>query len=202
MNSMTDWTNFQLIEALWKAISTEFATRNSPLRTPTVATAGSKHPHIRTMVLREMHPYHLIFFTDRRSQKCIDITVNPNASVHCYLSSSKQQIQLYGTMSMSMSIPMSISASSPMMEPSPNTKRLMANALRRPQDYSTFDPPGFEVATLDAIHYDQSLAGHNFVPLVFTVTEIHLLTLGSPHQRCKWQRDLDNNLWSKHWLVP
>jgi len=192
MNSMTDWTNFQLVEVLWKAISTEYSTRNSPLRTPTVATVGAKHPNIRTMVLREIHPYHLIFFTDRRSQKCIDITVNPNTSVHCYLPSGQQQIQMYGTMSMSI----------PLTSPSSIGKRLMKNALRRPQDYATFEPPGLEVSTLDSIHYDHSLAEHNFVPLVFDVTEIHLLALGSPHQRCKWQRNLETNLWSKQWLVP
>ena len=187
---MIDWTTFQLFEPLWEAISAEHTIRSSPLRTPTVATVGPTVPHIRTMVLRELNPYHLVFFTDRRSQKCTDIALNPHTSVHCYFPSSKQQIQLYGTMSMSI------------IEPTSNMKRMMTSALRRPQDYATFDPPGIEVSTLESIHYDHSLAEQNFGLLVFDVTEIHLLTLGNPHHRCTWQRNMENNLWSKQWLVP
>ena len=185
---MTDWTTFQLFESLWNAISTEHTVRNSPLRTPTVGTFGTEYPHVRTMVLREIHPNQCIFFTDRRSQKCQDISDSPQSSVHCYFPNTKLQLQFYGRMYL--------------LQTHDHLERWKNTALRRPQDYSTVDSPGFQTEKPDRIHYDQTMAERNFAALAFQMTEIHLLTLGTPHRRCKWTLDTGTKHWSKHWVVP
>ena len=184
---MRNWTKIQDFSTLWSEIQRERKRRGSPLRTPTVATYGHEFPKQRTMVLRGFDAFRLVFFTDKRSTKCDEIQSNPRVSIHCYSSKHRLQIQLHG--------------SAGFAESHPLFEHWRGSALQNPMDYSTLDYPGTPTTNYDAPLYDTDLANQHFVPLLVEVQELHLLLLGKPHQRCRWNRT-ENNLWNKEWLVP
>ena len=186
---MIDWTDIQEFPILWNALTLEYSTRGSLLRTPSVATLGEVYPSQRTMVLRSLEdtPYRLVFFTDRRSTKCLDIQRNPASSAHCYFPEQKLQLQFYGT--------------SGLNPTHPGYDDWLTSALQNPNDYSTVKTPGSAIAHPEETDFEVSSATVQFSIFEFTIQEVHLLRLGTPHKRCKWFCDNDD-AWTKQWLVP
>ena len=184
---MRNWTEYQNFSDLWGAIQHERKRRGSPLRTPTVATHSHPFPKQRTMVLRGFDLFQLVFFTDQRSDKCQEVRVNPNVSVHCYSIKHRVQIQFHGLAKLNESHPL--------------FKHWKHTALQNPMDYSTIEAPGTLTDHCDTPQYDTTLASQHFIPMLVDIQEVHLLLLGTPHQRCRWVR-MTNNTWLKEWLVP
>jgi len=184
---MRNWTEYQEFSELWTQLKYERKRRGSPLRTPTVATFGNHFPKQRTMVLRGFEDFNLIFFTDKRSDKCKEILINQAVSVHCYLTKSRLQIQFYGYATL--------------ITEHPKMKQWENLGLQNPTDYSTVNEPGTILNHDDEVFLDSTLAQDNFRAMRIEVQELHLLQLGNPHIRCQWVRQ-PNNIWLKQWLVP
>ena len=184
---MRKWTQYQEISRLWAAIQKEVSSRRSPLWTPTVATIEVSSPKQRTMVLREITPYNLVFFTDKRSDKCREISAQPSVSVHSYNSKARTQIQFYGT--------------GLITTDHPKFEQWRLKGLNRAMDYATIDNPGTKISNQANVDYNLDLAIDNFSLLIVTVQEIQLLRLGDPHKRCQWKRTQTDD-WYKEWLVP
>lgn len=184
---MRKWTRYQELSQLWTAIQKEVSSRRSSLWTPTVATADAYVPKQRTMVLRELPPYNLIFFTDRRSNKCGEIDKNESISVHSYNPRAKTQIQFSGT--------------GLLTTDHPKFEQWRLKGLKRAQDYATINQPGSTCSSYTDIQYNLDLASTNFTLLIIKVNNIELLRLGNPHERCQWTR-LQDDRWHKEWLVP
>ena len=184
---MRKWTQYQEFSKLWTGIQKEVANRRSALWTPTVGTIGASFPKQRTMVLRELPPYNLVFFTDKRSDKCREILEHPSVSVHSYNPKAKTQIQFYGTAHVTTD--------------HPKFEQWRSKGLRRAQDYTTTKQPGAICADYTSVEYNPTLATDNFTLIIIDVKEIQLLRLGDPHERCQWTRAQDGD-WYKEWLIP
>ena len=184
---MRNWTEYQEFTELWAQLKYERKRRGSPLRTPTVATFGTHFPKQRTMVLRGFEDCNLVFFTDKRSDKCKEILNNQAVSVHCYVTKSRLQVQFYGHATL--------------ITDHPKLKQWENLGLQNPADYSTINGPGTLLEHGDEVFLAPSLAQDNFGVMLIDVQELHLLQLGNPHLRCQWIRQ-SNDIWHKQWLVP
>ena len=134
---------------------------------PSLDTDSGYHwasfPKQRTMVLRELTPYNLVFFTDKRSDKCREILEHPSVSVHSYNPKTKTQIQFYGTAHVTTD--------------HPKFQQWRSKGLRRDQDYTTTKQPGAVCADYTSVEYNPALATDNFILLIVEVKEIQLLRL-------------------------
>lgn len=139
------------------------------------------------MVLRALTPYNLVFFTDKRSDKCSEILNRPDVSVHSYSQKYRTQIQFCGT--------------GLVTKEHPKFEQWRLKGLRRAEDYGASSKPGAPCTDYTNIQYDLDLAADNFTLLIVKVSEIELLRLGDPHERCQWTRT-ENENWQKTWLVP
>ena len=184
---MRNWTEYQEFTELWTSLKSERKRRGSPLRTPTVGTLGAQFPKQRTMVLRGFEDFNLVFFTDKRSDKCKEVLDNPAVSVHCYLTKSRLQLQFYGHATL--------------ITEHQKLRQWTNLGLQNPSDYSTVDAPGTPITDMDTALLNPSLASENFTPMLIEVQELQLLQLGKPHARCQWNRQ-SNDTWVKQWLVP
>lgn len=70
--------------------------RSNLLREAQIATVMNSQPKTRTVILREVKAYHLIFHTDIRSEKVKSLLMNPNVAATCYDHQQKLQFNLQG----------------------------------------------------------------------------------------------------------
>ena len=110
-----------------------------------------------------------------------------HVGVHCYSTKHRVQIQFHGLAKFNESHPL--------------FNHWRHTALQNPMDYSTLEAPGTLTDHCDTPQYDTTLASQHFIPMLVDIQEVHLLLLGTPHQRCRWVR-MTNNTWLKEWLVP
>lgn len=87
------------LEQAWKMLTMGVQDRHSAFHTPLVANVGADgFPRSRVMVLREANPQERIlrFHTDVRSDKIVDLKINPRVAVTGYDARAKVQIRLEG----------------------------------------------------------------------------------------------------------
>lgn len=174
-------------DTLWKWISAAPSQVRHPMRTPTVITTAQNIPNARTMILRDVTPTSLIFFTDKRSPKLQDIQSNPHTTIHCY--DAKRKLQLR------------IRAHTSLIEEHPHRNRWRSMGLNRFQDYGSTLSPGTPLEGTTSSPASLEVARENFCVLGANVTAIELLKLSRDgHQRVEWIAN--NDQWTLIRLVP
>ena len=95
-NYLLDLDNAE--KKIWQLLLQGTANKKSSFHCPTLSTLGEQGVNLRTLILRQVivSTRSLIFFTDNRSKKVLDIKFNENVVLHIYDSKNKLQIQLYG----------------------------------------------------------------------------------------------------------
>ena len=174
-------------DTLWKWISAAPSQLRHPMRAPTVITTTQNIPNARTMILRDVTPTSLIFFTDKRSPKVQDIQKNPHTTIHCYDAKKKLQLR--------------IRAQTSLLEEHPDRNRWRSMGLNRFQDYGSALPPGTPVKDAALLPASLETARENFCILCAKVAAIELLKLSRDgHQRVEWI--VKNDQWKLIRLVP
>ena len=176
------------IHAVWTWMHTSLKTRNHALRHPTVITSAKNIPTARTMVLREIMGQTLIFFTDRRSNKVVDITQNTQGCIHAYTSKQRIQVLLYGEFKI--------------IKDDPNMQRWRSIGLNRFSDYGSHSAPGTALITDNII--SKECAKENFTVIAFYPNSIELLKLHRErHKRVRWEYSEGSECtWNATRLVP
>ena len=158
-----------------------------PMRAPTVITTVDNIPNARTMILRDVCDNGLIFFTDKRSSKIHDITINPHGTIHSYDTKKKLQIRIRAHISC--------------VVEHPQLHRWRSIGLNRFQDYGSSISPGTPIENSQIPAPTLDIARENFCILMASVTDIELLKLSRQgHQRIEWS--LRENRWTFQRLVP
>ena len=173
-------------EQVWQAIIDLYKQRNSPLRTPTVMTMGGTYPQGRTMVLREVFSFGLIFFTDKRSPKWIQIKDNNHISVHSYVPKDKIQLLFNGCA---------------VLQYAPSVRQ-RSEAFNRWQDYATVPSPSTVWKGQGAVPITKEFVDENFGVIECLVTSIEILELGNPHRRVVWTKTDTDVGWTRKSIVP
>ncbi|MDW7695204.1 pyridoxamine 5'-phosphate oxidase family protein [Flammeovirgaceae bacterium SG7u.111] len=89
----------QLLNNIWTELTQSCTTKNHPYRTPVVGTINGQYScELRTVVLREVNrlAHTLTFFTDLRSGKVKDMSLNPTLSWLFYDPTTQVQIRASG----------------------------------------------------------------------------------------------------------
>ncbi len=91
-----------LLKSIWEALEKGATTRTHPFHTGVIATISNGAPQVRTVVLRKVLPESrtLIFHTNHRSRKILELTENPNISWLFYDPVSRVQLRLSGVATM------------------------------------------------------------------------------------------------------
>ncbi|WP_291747002.1 MULTISPECIES: pyridoxamine 5'-phosphate oxidase family protein [unclassified Limnobacter] len=171
-------------EEIWKTLVRATVDKKHPWRVVGFSTSGPKGPQVRSVILRAVNTgeHHLVFYTDRRSQKMTDIAHDPRVALLFWNPRSNTQLRVCG-----------IAA--------PQTSELIVNSLwaRIPdyarKDYATLSAPGDALPGGDLV-YDFDTARANFVVLNVKVLSLELLELkreGHVRFRC----ELDE---TGHWI--
>ena len=167
------------------------ATSNSkhPFRYPTVVTSQNGLPNARTMVLRDVIGYKLIFFTDLRSPKVGELQQNPNACIHIYDSKKRTQIIVKGTVSI--------------VQDHPKMKIWKDAGQRHPNDYTSSQPPSRPLSENDDIEFIANSFDEYFGVLSVDINCVEILHLQKTmHQRWCWKRKSNGTNWKKTQFVP
>lgn len=172
------------------------------LRQLFLSTFGEKYPELRTLVFRRQNLKEglLVFHTDQRSKKFIELQKNPNASLMGYNHSKKYQIRFRGEVTFHRQDAVAKS----------DWNNLSASSQRT---YLTQFSPG-EVCLAPSSGFDQNfddsmtdnkkseLGLQRFVVCDFKVLQIEWLYLNPEgHRRVLYTRD-ENSNWSGQWLQP
>ena len=174
-------------ETLWEWISNAPSQQRHPMRAPTVITTANNIPNARTMILREVLPNELIFFTDKRSPKIQDVQSNPHTTIHSYDAKRRMQIR--------------IRAQTFIVKEHAQWNRWRSMGLNRFQDYGSYLPPGTPVQDNNIPLATLETARENFCVLQAVVSDIELLKLSRDgHQRVEWKRQ--DGSWLLFRLVP
>ncbi|MBS3739071.1 pyridoxamine 5'-phosphate oxidase family protein [Mesohalobacter halotolerans] len=150
-----------------------------------LASIYQNKPQIRTVVLRDMtEGYHLIFFTDKRSEKVKQYKNNRNAEVLFYNHKKLLQIKVGGP-----------------IELLQDTERINYYKQKvqgsSKKDYTTLKKPSTPIKNPDRVDYGDEL---NFAVLELQTEYIESLQLKRPnHIRCLFEKK-DN--WKGQFLVP
>ncbi|MAA77773.1 MAG: hypothetical protein CL916_00820 [Deltaproteobacteria bacterium] len=174
-------------ETLWEWISSAPSQQRHPMRAPTVITTANNIPNARTMILRDVLPNTLIFFTDKRSPKIQDILTNPHTTIHSYDAKKKLQIR--------------IRAQTSVVNAHPQWNKWRSMGLNRFQDYGSSLPPGSIIQDNHNPNATLETARENFCILQANITDIELLKLSrAGHERIEWKNQ--DGSWQSVHLVP
>lgn len=175
-----------LLQQIKQEIKFGYLKRKHPFRYPVLASLRSGKPVQRTIVLRDVtNDFELIFFTDSRSHKMQDFTLNPNASVLFYHPKKLLQVQVTGIVEF-------------IKEGSLYThywSRVQGNSTK---DYTTQQAPGTRIDHPEEVSY--LAEGHHFCVLKLIPTEIESLQLNrTAHLRATFTAAND---WNGLYLNP
>ena len=174
-------------QVLWSWICQAPSQRRHPLKTPTVITAQNNIPSARTMVLRDTLPDALIFFSDLRSPKILDIQHNLQGAIHCY--DSRRRVQFRFQVQLSL------------VQQHVKLPKWRDMGLHRFEDYGSIHPPGSLIHKLETAPATLEIAQENFCVIQAHISSIDLLKLSKTgHQRIEWKRGISN--WERRHLVP
>ena len=177
-------------EEIWKTLVRATVDKKHPWRVVGFSTSGPKGPQVRSVILRAVNTgeHHLVFYTDRRSQKMTDIAHDPRVALLFWNPRSNTQLRVCG-------------------KASPEASELIVNSfwLRIPdyarKDYATLSAPGSVLQT-SATGVALETARENFVVLNVTVECMEILRLDrAGHVRIAFELN-DSNEWTPKELVP
>jgi len=163
--------------------------RNHPFKYAYLSTVDENlQPRARTIVVRAIsEQLECTIFTDSRTTKVHQLTINPKASLLFYNPKSLRQIRVDGILE-------------PIVEEK-EVKHLFSKVTSKSiKDYTTSLPPGSPIKNPDHVEYKERSENH-FVPLRLVPLTIELLQLKRPnHLRALYTRQ--EHKWEGQWLVP
>ena len=85
-------------ELIWNFFQQGVKNKNSAFHYPTIASCGKKSFNMRTVILRkvEREDHVIVFYTDHRSKKIIELKNNNQVVLHVYDKKNEIQIQAEG----------------------------------------------------------------------------------------------------------
>ena len=173
----------------WTWLQKAKSNSRHPFRYPTVITSLHGIPNARTMVLRDIVEYQLIFFTDVRSPKVTELQRNPNLCTHMYDSKKRTQIIAKGV--------------ARIVQDHPKMKIWKDAGRRRPSDYTSSQSPSQPLTDGDNIEFFANSFEEHFTVVSIDVNCVEILRLQNPtHQRWRWKRNIDDGNWEKTKIVP
>jgi hypothetical protein len=178
------------LESIWRSLALAARTVDSPLRTPTLATADlDGSPDARTVVLRsaEAQSRAITLYTDARSPKVQQLEAEPRAALSFWDAASQVQLRIRGKCRR-----VDDAAAAEAWTGVPEHNRL---------NYRRALPPGSVVSGFDAVEHVAGDGVENFALLVFVGSEIDWLWLDrAGHKRCRF--DLSATPATRQWIVP
>ncbi len=170
---MNNFTNFfsdldKGESRIWDLLSQGVVNKKSKFHTPTLSTINGNAINSRTIILRKVDnkTKMLLFYSDSRSRKVLNIEQNNNITVHLYEPRYKLQVQLYGHAD---------------IENKTEKTKDIWNSLSSysKKNYLSALSPGEKINSLDGIKYnkDNEEAFHNFSLIYFKVSKLECLQL-------------------------
>jgi len=191
----------QLLRQVWEALEAGTRRLDHPFRTAALATAGDTHPHIRTVILREVLPDRrlLVCHTDLRSPKAAQIRRLSGVQWHFYHPAERVQILASARARLRHLDEAALAAWRQTPLPSRMsylTRHAPGTVLRRPADAW---PPSLHGREPDR---DLTEPGHqHFALLECTVHTLEFLRLDrEAHRRVRFV--WSGKGWKSEWLTP
>ena len=184
----------------WDLLFRAAQSRNDPMRTPMMATYDGKKCQLRTLVVRRVdkEARQLLFFTDIRSPKSIQLKAHPNTAITFWHPTRKIQLRMQGSVSLEQD---SEEARQHWDHLSIRGRESYA-AIPPPGKFSTMDTTGLPSNWSDELSKKETdFAFSNFTLIKVSVEEIDALHLHSEgHQRARfaWKKEE----WEMKWLIP
>lgn len=172
------------------------------LRQLFLSTFGENYPELRTLIFRRQNlkEGHLIFHTDKRSKKFLELQKNSNASLMGYNHSKKYQLRFRGKVALHTQDAV---AQSDWNQLSASSRRTYLTQFN-PGEFTIAPSSGFDENFNDSISEDEKseLGLQRFVVCDFKVLQIEWLYLNPEgHRRALYSMDEKSN-WSGQWLQP
>ena len=163
---------------------------DSAFRYPSVATkALTENPVQRTVVLREVTPdYRILFFTDLRSRKVLQIRHAPELNLLFYDHELRLQLLINGKATLH-------------VDDEQSQKYWSESGSKNSESYTSVKAPGETLSKPEeAFQYNQS-ESENFCVVDLKPFQMEFLQLRKEgHLRSSWA--IGNNQEAKHWIAP
>ncbi len=190
-----------ILTSSWQMLSKGALQKKNPLHTATIGTVANQVPQLRTVVLRKTDIAHrqLFFYTDIRSAKIHQLTVNPTLSWLFYHPSKNIQLRAIGQATIHHQNDFTLAR----WQTLPTYGRKTYGTQQAP---STQLPTASDnlptVWTLPEITLaDTEYAYANFAVVTCEIHHLEWLHLQrSGHRRVQF--DYENNDWKGRWIVP
>ena len=153
---------------IWDLLLQGVANKKSKFHTPTLSTFANNRVNSRTIILRNVSQNirNLVFYSDARSKKCLDIKRNKNCTIHIYEARYNLQTQLYGYAT---------------LENKTKKTKTVWNELNKfsKKNYSSITAPGIKIRNKKNLQYyqDNERGYNNFSLINFKVFKIECLQL-------------------------
>lgn len=187
-------------EATWDLLDEAVVSRNSPFRTPMLATYDGNEVHLRTIVLRKVNRKrkHLYFFTDRRSPKVDQLIRYPQTAITFWDNVLQIQIRASGKTEM---ISQSEEAKN-YWNKLPVSNRSNYATTKTPGSVSQINSDGLpDFWNRDLPLEKSEFAFERFMVIKIIVESLDVLHLHKEgHQRALFKRK--DSYWEKDWLIP
>lgn len=177
----------QFLEEAKRELVYGHAKKRHPFKYFTLATIENGTPRQRTVVLRKtLTDLSLVFFTDKRTQKVIEIQQNPSCSALFYNPKKLLQLRIQGTAEL-------------ITDTAQIATYWHTVQQASKKDYTTSIAPGTPIKNPDAVSY--SYEEHHFCPVKIVPNSIEFLQLKRPnHLRVLFTKEQEG--WSGEFLVP
>ena len=153
---------------IWDLLAQGVVNKKSKFHTPTLSTINGNAINSRTIILRKVDnkTKMLLFYSDSRSRKILNIKKNKNVTVHLYEPRFKLQVQLYGYAN---------------IESKTKKTKDIWNSLSNfsKKNYLSALSPGVKTNNLDDLKYnaDNEEVFYNFSLIYFKVSKLECLQL-------------------------
>lgn len=178
------------------ALAAAITNRDSPLRTPTLATRGlDGAPALRTVVLRhfDADTRLLHIHTDRRSSKAAEITADPRVALHGYDPATRTQLRLSGRATLHLDDVIADAA-------------WAATPVPARMTYAAITRPGSIIAAPLPMPQDAQSGRRRFAALLLRIDSLDWLLLdpaGHARARFDWTSDTNkDDAMTATWIAP
>ena len=177
----------QFLEEAKQELAFGHLKKKHPFRYFVLSTIENGKPKQRTVVLRKtVEDSNLVFFTDKRTQKIKDLTINPEFSALFYHPKKMLQIRVEGKAVLITD-----------KEEIATYWHTVQQASRK--DYTTDKAPGTPIKNPDEVDYNEE--ENYFCPVKLVPTSMEYLRLKRPnHLRILFSKTDDD--WTGEFLVP
>ena len=186
-------TNLKKIEQLiWDFFIQGVKNKKSAFHYPTIGTSNGKDFNLRTVILRKVIRENrtIIFFTDFRSKKIKELSINNKVKIHIYDKKNQIQIQADGL--------------AKIIRNSKNSKMIWDSLSSYSKAiYLIKNPPGTIIknAKTNLEKLDHNKAYGNFTIVNVEISKIYFLKLNSEiNKKAMIKYENKNNKY--HWLIP